>query len=211
LPAPVRTPVVQAQVLPAPVVIPKLPIIPQAQNSPENDTLWQKASSITDFYNALQNHSIYQKPTRTLSFTTPKNTNPNAPYLLIFHSPQELASEATSLLQRLFKKLEIDLSTCSMSFFIKCNSNAMPREKKVLKEMLQKEVALLNPKKIIFFRETPKTESEDTKIDSAPITFAGKEALILYSLTEMHPSKEKMIETFSNFSAWIQENITSRT
>jgi hypothetical protein len=62
--------------------------------------------------------------------------------------------------------------------------------------MLHKEVEMLNPERIIIFRENPKTE-QGVKLDGKPITFAGKQAITLYSLIEMLPSKEKMRETWS--------------
>jgi len=95
----------------------------------------------------------------------------------------------------LFKRLGVDLNACAISFFFKCNETAMPREKPVLKDMLCKEIELLNPEKIIFFREA------NTKMDSTSTTFAGKPAITLYSLLEMLPSKpgykEKMVETWN--------------
>jgi len=160
-----------------------------------NDLLWQKATSLNDFYNALKQHSIYTKSMRPLSFFVPKEVKINAAFLLLFHSPQELTAEARGILERLFKRLGVDLNSCAISFFFKCNETAMPREKPVLKEMLCKEIELLNPEKIIFFREA------NTKADSSPTTFAGKPAITLCSLLEMLPSKpgykEKMVETWN--------------
>ena len=177
-----------------------LPVVPKLAITAENDNLWQNAANLADFYNALQKHSLYQKSTRNLSFTIPNNAKVNAPYLLIFHSPQELNAETKDLLQRLLKRLNIDLSNCAISFFIKSNSAVMPREKTVLSKMLQKEISMLNPEKIIFFRENPRPEQAENavKIDGNPITFAGKQAITLYSLQEMLPSKEKMLETWNS-------------
>jgi len=120
-----------------------------------NDSLWKNATDINDFYEALRKHSIYSKAMRSLSFLVPKEIKTNAAYLLLFHSPQELTAESRGILERLFKKLGVDLKTCAISFFFKCDETAMPREKPVLKEMLFKEIELLNPQKIIFFREAP--------------------------------------------------------
>jgi hypothetical protein len=162
----------------------------------ETEDRWQKASNLNDFYKALQSSSLYQKSNRQASFFAPKDTKTNAPYLLVFHSPLEFSQEARGLLERLLAKLNIALQSCSISFFIKSNSAVMPREKKVLTEMLHKEVELLNSERIIFFRENPKTE-QSIKLDGKPITFAGKQAITLYSLLEMLPSKDKMLETWN--------------
>jgi hypothetical protein len=181
-----------------------------------NDSLWKNVTSIYDFYEALQKHSIYTKSMRSLSFFVPKEVKINAAYLLLFHSPQELTTEPKDILERLFKKLNIDLNSCAMSFFFKCNETAMPREKPALKEMLYKEIQLLNPEKIIFFREAASLEKTEktAKIDGAPITFADKPAITLYSLLEMLPSKldykEKMFETWNSLlpnSGWFSPNI----
>jgi len=175
------------------------------------DSLWKNATSINDFYEALRKHSIYSKSMRSLSFVVPKEAKTNAAYLLLFHSPQELTAESKGILERLFKKLGIDLKTCAISFFFKCDETAMPREKPVLKEMLLKEVELLNPQKIIFFREAPSSEKieKPAKADGTPTTFAGKPAITLYSLLEMLPNKpdykEKMLEIWNQLlpnSGW---------
>ncbi|MDR2581260.1 MAG: hypothetical protein LBC85_09750 [Fibromonadaceae bacterium] len=189
---------------------PPVQIIPPPKPANENDNLWQNATNLAGFYNALQKHSLYQKSMRSLSFTVPSDEKTNAPYLLVFHSPQELNAEAKSLLQRLFKRLNIDLNTCAKTFFIKSNSAVMPREKPVLSQMLQKEISMLNPGKIIFFRENPKPEQIENpaKINGKPIIFAEKQAITLYSLLEMLPSKEKMLETWNSHlpnSEWFSE------
>ncbi len=169
----------------------------------QDDSLWKNAGNLGDFYNALQTHPIYTKSMRSLSFFVPKEIKTNAAYLLLFHSPQELTSESRNVLERLFKKLGIDLGVCAISFFFKCNAPVMPREKAILKEMLCKEIEFINPEKIIFFREAPVAEKIETpiKIDGTPIIFAGKPAITLYSLLEMLPnavgSKDKIIETWN--------------
>jgi hypothetical protein len=177
----------------------------------QSDSLWKNATSIDDFYEALQKHSIYTKAMRSLSFLVPKEIKINAAYLILFHSPQELTAESKGILERLLKKLGIDLNLCAISFFFKCNETAMPREKPVLREMLCKEIELLNPEKIIFFREAPGPEKieKTAKIDGTLTTFAGKPAITLYSLLEMLPSKpdykEKMLETWNSLlpnSGW---------
>ncbi|MDR2732491.1 MAG: hypothetical protein LBB36_04655 [Fibromonadaceae bacterium] len=166
------------------------PTMATTTQNTQNDTLWKNAANITDFYDALQKHSIYTKSGRL--FFAPQETKANAAYLLLFNSPQELTEESRDILERLFKKLGIDLGSCSISFFFKCNATAMPREKSVLKDMLCKEIELINPGKLIFFREAPRADKTEnpTKIDGVPITFAGKPAITLYSLLEMLPSKE---------------------
>jgi hypothetical protein len=137
---------------------------------------------------------------RALSFYVSKEIKINAPLLLLFHSPQELTAEARNLLERLFKKLGIDLAACAISFFFKCNETAYPREKQVLREMLGKEVELINPGKIVFFREEPRPEKTESpaKIRDKPALFAGKPLITLYSLLEMLSGKpdfkEKMNE-----------------
>jgi hypothetical protein len=176
----------------------------------QDDLIWKDATCLDDFYGALNKHSIYTKSMRSLSFFAPKDIKTNAPLLLLFHSPLELTAEARDILERLFKKLKIDLNVCAISFFLKCKDAALPREKNILKEMLCKEVDLLNPKKIIFFREAPKPE----KIEApAPIsgniaTFAGKPAITLYSLLEMLPGKpnvaEKGNKVLSICQEWLQ-------
>jgi hypothetical protein len=177
----------------------------------QNDSLWKNAACLNDFYEALRKHSIYAKSMRPLSFLVPKEIKTNASYLLLFHSPQELTAESKDILERLFKRLGIDLNSCAISFFFKCNETAMPREKPVLREMLCKEIELLNPEKIIFFREAQSLEKieKTAKVDGIPITFAGKPAITLYSLLEMLPSKsdykEKMLETWNSLlpsSGW---------
>ncbi|MCL2283152.1 MAG: hypothetical protein FWC26_07530 [Fibromonadales bacterium] len=161
------------------------------QQNQSNDSLWQNATNACDFYNALRQHSIYTK--RGLEFCAPKEAKINAPFFLIFHSPQELTTEAKSILDRLFKKLCVDLNACAVSFFFKCSGTALPRERPVLKEMLCKEVEFINPEKIIFFREA----NSSAIIDGTPITFAGKQAITLYSLLEMLQSSEKIKSTWS--------------
>ncbi len=166
----------------------------------DDDLLWKDAGGLGDFYEALKKHSIYTKVMRHSSFCTPK-IKTNVPFLLVFHSPLELTPEARDILERLFKKLEIDLNKCAVSFFLKCNDTALPREKNILKEMLCKEIEFVNPEKIIFFREAPKPE----KIEAPPpvseniVTFAGKPAITLYSLLEMLPDKPNVKEKM-NFS-----------
>ena len=167
------------------------------------DHLWQKTTCLSDFYDALKKHSIYTKSMRSLSFCVPKKIKTNSPLLLLFHSPQELTEEAEEILGRLFKKLGMELNICAVSFFLKCNDAAMPREKNILKEMLCKEIELLNPEKIIFFREAPKPEKIEAPvpINGIPAMFAGKPAITLYSLLEILPGKpnlkEKMNEILS--------------
>jgi hypothetical protein len=169
----------------------------------QDDLLWKEATNIDAFYGALQKHSIYTKAMRSMSFYAPKEIKTNAALLLLFHSPMELTAEARDILDRLFKKLGIDLNMCAISFFLKCNDAALPREKNILKEMLLKEIELLNPEKIIFFREAPKPEKIETPtpISGNTVTFAGKPAITLYSLLEMLPDKanfrEKMNEVLS--------------
>jgi hypothetical protein len=177
----------------------------------QDDSLWKNVTDLNDFYEALRKHSIYSKSMRSLSFLVPKEIKINAAYLLLFHSPQELTAESRGILERLFKKLGIDLKMCAISFFFKCDETAMPREKPVLKEMLFKEIELLNPQKIIFFREAPSSEKieKPAKADGIPTTFASKPAITLYSLLEMLPSKpdykEKMLEMWNQLlpsSGW---------
>jgi hypothetical protein len=196
---------------PVPVITEKADFKPTLAQPAINDSLWKNTTGIDDFYEALQKHSIYTKFMRPLSFFVPKEIKINAAYLLLFHSPQELTAESKGILERLFKKLGIDLSSCAISFFFKCNEIAMPREKPTLKEMLCKEIELLNPEKIIFFRETVSSEKTEkpAKIDGSPIIFANKPAITLYSLLEMLPSKpdykEKMLETWNSLlpnSGW---------
>jgi hypothetical protein len=192
---------------PPPKPMPPPPQPPPPQNTSEHDSVWKNADNIADFYLALQKHSLYNKSARSSSFVAQKEAKINAEYLLLFHSPQELTGEAKEILERLFKKLDVDLNSCAMSFFFKCNATTvMPREKAVLKEMLCKEIEFINPKKIIFFRETPELEKT---LDGAPITFAGKPAITLYSLLEMlsskPDSKQKMIDTWNSLlpkSGW---------
>jgi hypothetical protein len=173
-----------------------------------DDSLWKDASSLNDFYEALKEHSVYTKGMRSLSFCVPK-IKTDVPYLLIFHSPLELTAEARDILERLFKKLEIDLNVCGVSFFLKCEDATLPREKNILKEMLCKEIELINPEKIIFFREAPKPEKIETPppISGNAITFAGKPAITLYSLLEILPGKpnfkEKMNEVLSISKAYL--------
>jgi hypothetical protein len=179
---------------PEPARIPTpVPVYAAPPPKAATEDLWQKSSNLNDFYSALQSSSLYQKNNRQLSFSKPENAKANAPYLLVFHSPQEFSQEARELLERLLTKLNISLQNCSVSFFIKSNSTVMPREKKVLTEMLHKEIEMLNPERIIFFRENPKTE-QGAKLDGKPITFASKQAITLYSLIEM---KDKIRETWS--------------
>jgi len=206
----------QAEMGGSEVVIPSLLLLPLSEPLPKpvaelpkpvalevvqsNDSLWQKTTNLNDFYGALKQHSIYTKSMRPLSFFVPKEIKVNAAFLLLFHSPQELTAESRGILERLFKRLGVDLNTCATSFFFKCNETAMPREKNVLKEMLCKEIELLNPEKIIFFREA------NTKADSSsPTTFAGKPAITLCSLLEMLPSKpgykDKMVETWNSLTS----------
>ncbi|MDR0518047.1 MAG: hypothetical protein LBH25_13500 [Fibromonadaceae bacterium] len=202
----VREPVAPSSPQPPVAAVQKIAAAAPKTAVGDSEDLWQKASNLNDFYKALQSHSLYQKSMRLLSFFTPKESKANAPYLLVFHSPQEWNADAKGLLERLFKKLGIDLEACSISFFIKSNSAVMPREKKILGEMLQREIAMLNPERIIFFRESPRPEQIETqaKIDANPITFAGKQAITLYSPLEMLPSKEKMVETWNLFSKFCQ-------
>jgi hypothetical protein len=200
-----------------PVLKPPLEPLPKPiLETAQNDLLWKSANGLSDFYNALQKHSIYTKSIRSLSFCIPKEIKTNAPLLLLFHSPLELTAKARDVLARLFKKLGIDLNVCAISFFLKCNDAALPREKNILKEMMHKEIELLEPEKIIFFREAPKPEKIETpaKADGVPITFAGKPAITLYSLLEMLTdaagSKEKIIETWKQHlpkSGWFSPDI----
>jgi len=175
----------------------------------ENDSLWKDASNVNDFYGALKGHSVYTKGMRLLSFCTPAKMKTDVPYFLVFHSPLELTPEARDILERLFRKLEIDLNKCGVSFFLKCKDVALPREKNILKEMLCKEIELVNPEKIIFFREAPKPEKIETPppISGNAITFASKPAITLYSLLEILPGKpnvkEKMNEVLSISKAFI--------
>jgi len=204
----------------APTAAANLPPPPTPQPKPvavpQYDSLWKNAGNPDDFYSALQKHSIYTKSMRSLSFSAPKGIKINAAYLLLFYSPQELTADSRNVLERLFKKLGVDLGACAISFFFKCNAAVMPREKTVLKEMLCKEVELINPEKIIFFRETPGPEKTEApvKIDGTPVTFAGKPAITLYSLLEMLPSaagsKDKIIETWNSHlpqSGWFLPSI----
>jgi len=173
-----------------------------------DDLLWKEVGSPKDFYEALKVHSIYTKGMRLLSFCAPE-IKTEVPYFLVFPSPLELTAEAEDILKRLFKKLEIDLNKCAVSFFLKCNDTALPREKNILKEMLSKEIELVNPEKIIFFREAPKPEKIETPppINGNAITFAGKPAITLYSLLEILPGKpnvkEKMNEVLNISQAFI--------
>jgi len=175
----------------------------------QNNLLWKSAGCLGDFYEVLKGDSIYTKGMRSISFCIPK-IKTNVPYLLIFPSPLELTAEAKDILERLFKKLEIDFNKCGVSFFLKCDDTALPREKNILKEMLGKEIELANPEKIIFFREAPKPEKIETPppISGNTITFAGKPAITLYSLLEILPGKpnvkEKMNEVLSISQAFIQ-------
>jgi hypothetical protein len=177
-----------------------------AQN---DDSLWKDASSLGCFYEALKEHSIYTKGMRSISFCVPE-IKTDVSYFLVFPSPLELTAEARDILGRLFKKLEIDLNKCGVSFFLKCNDAALPREKNVLKDMLCKEIELVNPEKIILFREAPKPEKIENPppINGNTITFAGKPVITLYSLLEILPSKpnvkEKMNEILNISQAFIQ-------
>jgi len=195
--------------LPKPVleVKPK-PVLEVAKQN--DDSLWKDASSLKDFYEALKEHSIYTKGMRSISFCVPE-IKTDVPYFLVFPSPLELTAEARDILGRLFKKLEIDLNKCGISFFLKCDDTALPREKNILKEMLNKEIELVNPEKIILFREAPKPEKIETPppISGNAITFAGKPAITLYSLLEILPGKpnvkEKMSEVLSISQAFIPQ------
>jgi hypothetical protein len=182
----------------APTMAPAPP--PTVAPVPQNDSLWQNSTNINDFYNALRQHSIYTKSMRSLSFCVPKEIKTEVPFFLLFHSPQELTAEAKGILERLFKKLGVDLNMCAISFFFKCNAAVMQREKVVLGKMLNKEIELIKPEKIIFFREAPKPEKIENPapVNGTQIEFAGKPAITLYSLLEMLPRdtayKEKMRE-----------------
>ena len=174
----------------------------------QDDSLWKNAGCLGDFYEALKGHSLYTKAMRSFSFCAPQ-IKTNVPYFLIFHSPLELTPEARDILERLFKKIEVDLNVCGISFFLKCNDAALPREKNILKEMLCKEIELVNPEKIIFFREAPKPEKIEIPppINGNTTAFAGKPAITLYSLLEILPGKpnfkEKMNEVLSICKAFI--------
>jgi hypothetical protein len=200
---------------PKPEPKPQIPVSVKPVVS-QDDSLWKNANNIDDFYKALQKHSVYTKSMRSLSFYVPKEVKTNAAFLLLFHSPQELTEAAKEVLGRLFKKLCLDLKSCAISFFFKCDAVAMPREKPALREMLYKEIELLSPEKIIFFREAPRPEKTETpaKANGTPITFAGKPAITLYSLLEMvsnaEGSKEKIIETWTTHlpsSGWFSPDI----
>jgi len=165
----------------------------------QDDSLWKNMSNLGDFYGALRKHSVYTKGMRGLSFWEPKEVKSNVDLLLLFNSPLELTVEARDILGRLFKKIGMDLNMCAISFFLKCNDAALPREKNVLKEMLFKEIELINPRKIIFFREAPKPEKIETPapVNGNVIAFAGKPAITLYSLLEMLPGKPDVKEKMS--------------
>jgi len=83
----------------------------------QDDSLWKDARNLGDFYGALKKHSIYTKGMRGLSFWEPKGIKRDVPLLLLFHSPLELTPEARGILERLFKKLEIDLNGCAFLSF----------------------------------------------------------------------------------------------
>jgi len=180
---------------------PQIPAL--AKPVSQDDSLWKNTGSIDDFYKALQKHSVYTKSMRALNFYVPNKINIKAPLLLLFHSPTEFTAEAKEILERLFKKLDIDLNGCAISFFFKCNETVYSREKPILREMLNKEIELLNPEKIIFFREAPRPETTEApaKISDKPVLFAGKPLITLYSLLEMlggKPNfKEKMTEVLN--------------
>jgi len=165
----------------------------------QDDSLWKNTGNLGDFYGALKKHSVYTKGMRGLSFWEPKEIKREVDLLLLFNSPLELKVEARDILERLFKKIGIDLNMCAISFFLKCNDAALPREKNILKEMLFKEIGLINPKKIIFFREAPKPEKIETPapVSGNVTTFAGKPAITLYSLLEMLPGKPEFKEKMS--------------
>jgi len=176
-----------------------------------DDLLWKSVNELSSFYEALKGHSIYIKGMRGLSFWEPKEIKKDVDLLLLFHSPLELTVEAKDILGRLFKKLGIDLNGCAISFFLKCNDAALPREKNVLKEMLYKEIELMNPKKIVFFREAPKPEKIETPapVSGNVATFAGKPAITLYSLLEMLPGKPNVKEKMSEVLGICQAQLIS--
>ncbi len=195
---------------PKPEPKPEIPV--SVKPVSQDDFLWKNAESIDDFYRALQKHSVYTKSMRALSFYVPEKISIDAPLLLLFHSPMELTTDAKGILERLFKKLDIDLNACAISFFFKCNEAVYSREKPILREMLNKEVEFLNPGKIIFFREAPRPELTEApaKISDKPVLFAGKPLITLYSLLEMLSGKPEFREKMTEVLGICQAQLLSQ-
>lgn len=129
-----------------------------SSRSEESPAEFLSANSLDIFYSAIARHSVYQGVN-----VAKADGNLQAPeVLLVFDFPQPsdfapgfMTSDVGQMLFRMFAALSIPAGKCAMTYVYKRNTPRAPSAllDVTLRQMLEKEVSLIRPKKIAVFGE----------------------------------------------------------
>lgn len=124
----------------------------------ESPAEFLSAVSLDAFYDAIAKHAVYQGA----NLVTAEGNLQNPEVLLVFDFPQPgdknpsfMASDVGQMLFRMFAALSIPAGNCAMTYMYKRHTDRAPSAMLdiTLRQMLEKEVSLIKPSKIVTFGE----------------------------------------------------------
>lgn len=179
-------------------------VIPESLKR-KTSTAYESATTLDEFYGQISGDAIYAKAAPVRG-----EGNLNAPrILLVAYLPLEkygqgfFSSDAGAMLLRLFESLKFKPEEIGMTFFCKKSARLVSAQVAlVLRKMLEKEVALIAPQKIVFFgdellravqpRKTLKVES----FGGTPFEFAGRPSTALFDPERMLADRNLKVITW---------------
>lgn len=175
----------------------------------EDDAAWERTRTLNDLNQSLTNHPLYKElcDGPLVCGQGPEH----APFLLVFHSPggadllegTVLSGAAGELLTRLLSSLKVDRKLCYSTYFFKglAPNRLLPRQCAVLRRMLQHEITLAKPQRIVVFGERAYQQlldGKDFRKDAgAPLEFAGLPVTALVDPADMLDNKELKLLTWN--------------
>ena len=183
--------------------------MPSAQ--PLQDSSWEQAATLTDFFEKLLKHPFYQDACD--GHLVPGQGPTDAPFMLVFFAPsaadlmeQTVVSGASGeLLTRLLASLKVDRAQCYSTYFHKglAASRLMPRHVALLRKMLVAEIQIARPQRILFFGKECHEyllngQNNFLQEAGAPIEFSGVPATVLIDPQDMLQNVENKKLTWNH-------------
>lgn len=175
----------------------------------EDDAAWERTRTLADLNQTLTHHPLYKElcDGPLVCGQGPEH----APFMLVFHSPggadllegTVLSGAAGELLTRLLSSLKVDRKLCYSTYFFKglAPNRLLPRQCAILRRMLQHEIALAKPQRIVVFGERAYQQlldGKDFRKDAgAPLEFAGLPVTALVDPADMLDNKELKLLTWN--------------
>lgn len=180
-------------------------VIPETAKT-KSAAAYESASTLDDFYGMISGETFYAKaqPVRG-------EGNLNAPKLLIVNylplakylESGFFQSDAGTMVLRLFESLKFRPEEIGMTYFCKKSARVVPAQvAQVLRKILEKEVSLIAPQKIVFFGEEllrlvqPRKTLKLETFGGTPFEFAGRNSTALFDPERMLADRNLKVITW---------------